>query len=108
MKYARKSAIVDVGFPKKSGRVISQSGDLVYFESDVILTHENGDKEVLTRDLFERYYAPVEEVKVVKTRKLSPFEKEEFIAAYQQWNGAELNPIEDTDYISKTKELIHK
>ncbi|WP_137743420.1 hypothetical protein [Robertmurraya siralis] len=108
MKYTRKSAIVEVEFPKKSGRVITQSGELLYFESDVILTHKNGDKEVLTRKLFEQHYSPVEEVKVVKTKKLSPFEMEEFVAAYQMWNGAELNPIEDTDYISKTKELIYK
>ncbi|TCJ01055.1 hypothetical protein [Cytobacillus praedii] len=104
MKYARKSAIVDVEIAQDNGLISTWSGEMPYFKGDVITKNEFGEVNVLTEQIFENYYTPIKKVEVRQSPQLSPFE-EQYIAAYANYTGEELSQEEKQEYILAMQEM---
>lgn len=95
MKYARKSAIVDIEIAQENGFVSTWSGDIPYFKNNIIASNDEGDVTVVTQEVFDRIFTPILEKESVKTE----FTNEQIESDYTQpWVGND-----NEDYISWMK-----
>lgn len=105
MRYAHRKFLVTRNVVEEDGVVETLAGSIPVKRGEILLTNEFGDVDIATEEYFNRYYVPVEKAKEKKPeKKLSPFEEQYFLNAYEEMS--KLNQIEDEDYINEMTKLV--